>query len=62
MSVLTHSLWQRTQRITLSVPVQIMLLMALGALIVWTLYFSVYPPVHDALHATRHHTLGVACH
>lgn len=58
----TTSLWQRTKRITLSVPVQIALLTSLSSLILWTLFFSTYPPVHDALHTTRHNTLGIACH
>ncbi|MBW4693433.1 MAG: CbtB-domain containing protein [Lyngbya sp. HA4199-MV5] len=24
--------------------------------------FSTYPPVHNAVHSLRHHTLGVSCH
>ncbi|MDG2990663.1 CbtB-domain containing protein [Candidatus Synechococcus calcipolaris G9] len=56
------SLWQRTKQITLSVPVQITLLTSLSSLILWTLFFSTYPPVHDALHTTRHNTMGVSCH
>ncbi|MBE9156460.1 CbtB-domain containing protein [Nodosilinea sp. LEGE 06152] len=59
----TQSLiWQRTQRVVFSVPVQASLLVSLCALILWTLYFSTYPPVHNTLHETRHQTLGVACH
>lgn len=54
--------WQRTRQITLSLPVQASLLTGLCMLILWTLYFSTYPPAHDTLHQTRHHTLGVACH
>jgi cobalt transporter subunit CbtB len=56
------SIWQRTQQITLSLPVQALLATALCMLSVYTLYFSTYPPVHDALHEVRHHTLGIACH
>jgi hypothetical protein len=62
MMVSSTSLWQRTKQITLSVPVQTALLTSLCALIIWTLYFSTYPPVHDALHTTRHNTAAVACH
>ena len=54
--------WQRTQRIVLSLPTQASLLIGLCMIILWTLYFSTYPPAHDALHHTRHNTLTVACH
>ncbi len=54
--------WIRTQRLVLSLPMQVFLLVGLCMIILWTLYFSTYPPVHDALHDTRHHTLTVACH
>jgi cobalt transporter subunit CbtB len=60
--VSSTSLWQRTKQVTLSVSVQAALLTSLCALIIWTLYFSTYPPVHDALHGTRHNTAAVACH
>lgn len=62
MMTSSTAFWQRTKRITLSVPTQATLLTCLCALILWTLYFSTYPPVHDTLHETRHHTLTVACH
>lgn len=58
----TSIFWQRTQRLVLSLPGQVSLLIGLCVVILWTLYFSSYPPVHDALHETRHHTLTVACH
>ena len=54
--------WQRTQRLVLSLPVQILLLIGLCTIVLWTLYFLTYLPVHDALHEARHHTLTVACH
>lgn len=60
--VSTSRLGQRAQRLVLSLPVQVFLLISLCMIILWTLYFSTYPPIHDALHATRHHTLTVACH
>ncbi len=60
--VSTSNFWQRTQLLVLSLPMQAFLLICLCMLILWTLYFSTYPPVHDALHETRHHTLTVACH
>lgn len=60
--VSSTQLWQQTQRITLSMPVQAGLLTGLCMLTLWTLLFSSYPPVHDALHTTRHNTLTVGCH
>ncbi len=58
----SFGVWQRTQQVTLSLPVQAGLLISLCVLVLWTFYFSTYPPVHDAVHGTRHHTLMVACH
>ena len=60
--VSTSNFWQRTQLLVLALPMQAFLLICLCMLILWTLYFSTYPPVHDGLHETRHHTLTVACH
>ncbi|MBW4466316.1 MAG: CbtB-domain containing protein [Pegethrix bostrychoides GSE-TBD4-15B] len=54
--------WRRTQQMTLSLPVQAGLLIGLCMLVLWTFYFSTYPPAHDTVHKTRHHTLMVACH
>ncbi|HBB31697.1 MAG TPA: hypothetical protein DDZ80_11195 [Cyanobacteria bacterium UBA8803] len=53
---------QQTVRLTLSTPVQATLYTSLCALILWTIYFSTYPPMHDKLHSLRHHTLMVSCH
>lgn len=53
---------QRAIRLTLSLPVQATLYTSVCALTLWTLYFSTYPPVHDAMHSVRHHTLTVGCH
>ncbi len=57
----TNIFWQRTQRLVLSLPVQVFLLIGMCLIILWTLYFSTYP-LYDALHETRHHTLAVACY
>jgi cobalt transporter subunit CbtB len=54
--------WQRTEQFVLSVPAQAMLYVALWSLIIWLVYFSTYPAVHNAVHSLRHHTLGVSCH
>jgi cobalt transporter subunit CbtB len=56
------SRWQRTGQLVLSMPAQAILYVALWSLIIWLVYFSTYPAVHDSLHSLRHHTLGVSCH
>ena len=56
------SRWRRTEQFVLSMPAQAMLYVALWSLIIWLVYFSTYPPVHDSVHSLRHHTLGVSCH
>lgn len=53
---------QKTVRLTLSTPVQATLYTSLCALILWTIYFTTYPPAHNQLHSLRHHTLTVSCH
>jgi cobalt transporter subunit CbtB len=58
---LQSSRW-RLEQVALSVPAQAILYIALWALIIWLVYFSTYPVVHDSTHSLRHHTLGVSCH
>jgi cobalt transporter subunit CbtB len=53
---------KKLARVTLSVPMQATLYVSLCALVVWTVYFSTYPAVHNQMHSLRHHTLTVACH
>jgi len=36
--------------------------MMLSSLMIWTVFFSTYPPAHNTTHSARHHALGVACH
>ncbi|MEY4759591.1 MAG: hypothetical protein RLZZ268_1089 [Cyanobacteriota bacterium] len=59
---ISTSVLHRTKEATLSLPIQAALITSLSSLMIWTLYFSTYPPVHNALHTTRHSTLAVACH
>jgi cobalt transporter subunit CbtB len=54
--------WRRTEQFALSIPAQAMLYVALWSLIIWLVYFSTYPAVHNTVHSLRHHTLGVSCH
>ncbi|HEY9881597.1 MAG TPA: CbtB-domain containing protein [Leptolyngbyaceae cyanobacterium] len=53
---------KQTQAASLPVPLQMGILCSLAGLVLWTVYFSPYPAVHNTLHHTRHTTLGVACH
>jgi len=56
------SLRQQATQFTLSLPVQATLYTSLCALILWTIYFTTYPAVHNSMHSLRHHTLLVSCH
>jgi short-subunit dehydrogenase involved in D-alanine esterification of teichoic acids len=56
------SIHQKVARRTLSVPVQSGLYVSLLALILWTVYFTTYPAIHDKTHSLRHHTALVSCH
>ena len=58
----SRSTLRRVTHWTLSVPVQSMLYVSLVALILWTIYFTTYPAIHDTTHTLRHHTLFVSCH
>lgn len=49
-------------RRALSVPVQSGLYVSLFALVLWTIYFTNYPAIHDKVHSLRHHTALVNCH
>lgn len=53
---------QQISRRVLSVPVQSALYVGLCSLILWTIYFTTYPAIHDTTHTLRHHTLFVSCH
>ncbi len=56
------SLQKQVTRLTLSTPVQASLYIALCSLVLWTVYFTTYPAIHDRVHSLRHHTLFVSCH
>ncbi|MCA6573341.1 MAG: CbtB-domain containing protein [Pseudanabaena sp. M38BS1SP1A06MG] len=57
-----QTIWWRTEQFVMSVHVQAVLYVVLWALIIWSVYFTTYPAVHDSVHSLRHHTLGVSCH
>ncbi len=52
----------RVQTVTLSVMIQFAVLLAVSTLVIWTLLFSSYPAVHDAVHALRHALYLIPCH
>ncbi len=58
----SRSIQQQVKSQMLSVPVQSALYVGLCSLIVWTIYFTTYPAIHDTTHTLRHHTLFVSCH
>lgn len=62
MNVRSKAFFSQQASLTLSKPVQASLYVSLCALILWTIYFTTYPPVHDRVHSLRHHTLLVGCH
>ncbi len=53
---------QQAVQLTLSRPVQATLYVSLCSLILWTIYFTTYPAVHDRVHTLRHNTAAIACH
>ena len=58
----SRSIQQQVTRQVLSVPVQSALYVGLCSVILWTIYFTTYPAIHDTTHTLRHHTLFVSCH
>ncbi len=52
----------RAQTFTLSLTAQIGVFLFLSALVIWTVLFSSYAPVHDSVHAIRHALYIVSCH
>jgi hypothetical protein len=45
-----------------SLTVQLMALVFLVGLVLWTLLFTNYAPLHDPLHALRHVLYLIPCH
>ncbi|WP_460001588.1 CbtB domain-containing protein [Paradesulfitobacterium aromaticivorans] len=48
--------------LNLSLPVQLLSVLALTGLVLFTLLFSTYPPLHDSVHALRHALMIIPCH
>jgi cobalt transporter subunit CbtB len=62
MKTSVQRIWWHTEKLVMSVPVQATLYVVLWSLVIWSVYFTTYPAVHDSAHSLRHHTLGVSCH
>lgn len=45
-----------------SLTVQLLALVLLAGLVLWTMLFTNYAPVHDPLHALRHALYLIPCH
>ncbi len=41
---------------------QIGLVLLVAAVVIWAVFFSTYPPVHDLFHELRHSLYVIACH
>lgn len=52
----------QTFGITLNAVVQITVLLAVVALVMWAMLFSNYPPIHDFFHELRHSLYVIPCH
>ena len=51
-----------TINISLNMLVQIAIVLAVVALVVWAMLFANYPPAHDFFHALRHSLYVIPCH
>lgn len=46
----------------LSLPVQLAVVLFTVGVVLYTVLFSSYPPVHDAMHELRHGLMFIPCH
>jgi hypothetical protein len=45
-----------------SLPVQMVAVLMMVGVVLYTLLFSGYPPIHDAMHEFRHALMLIPCH
>jgi len=62
MKTSVQTIWWQTEQFVMSTPAQAILYVVLWSLIIWSVFFTTYPAVHNSVHSLRHHTLGVSCH
>jgi len=53
---------KQTLHVTLNMVVQIVLVLAVVAVVTWAVLFTNYPPVHDFFHELRHSLFVIPCH
>ncbi len=53
---------KQTLHVTLNMAVQIVLVLAVVAVVAWAVFFTNYPPVHDFFHELRHSLFVIPCH
>ncbi len=53
---------KQTLHVTLNMVVQIVLVLAVVAVVAWAVLFTNYPPVHDFFHELRHSLFVIPCH
>ncbi len=52
----------QTFGITLNAFIQVTVVLAVVALVVWAVLFTNYPPLHDNFHELRHSLYVIPCH
>ena len=52
----------QTIGITLNAFVQVTIVLAVVALVLWAVLFANYPPLHDTFHELRHSLYVIPCH
>lgn len=48
--------------LNLSLPIQLLSVLALTGLVLFALLITTYPPLHDTFHAFRHALMIIPCH
>lgn len=50
------------KKMFLSLPVQLTSVALLAGIVIYTMLFSTYGPMHDAVHELRHALMFIPCH
>jgi len=53
---------KQTLHVNLNMVIQIVLILAVVAVVAWVVLFTNYPPVHDFFHELRHSLFVIPCH
>jgi cobalt transporter subunit CbtB len=57
-----HAKRHNFKKMFLSLPIQLTAVAVLSGIVIYTLLFSSYAPVHDTLHELRHSLMFIPCH